>query len=397
MLTTQELQKRVDAFQNILQKRNIEGALLVQRADTMYFAGTAQELNMYIPNEGAPLVTAKRNLQRVQQETPWRVIPLTGISGLPRIICHVGHAVPKTLGLEYDVLPVVWHQRFKRAFAKTEFSDISYDLRRLRAIKSHWEISQIEYGSNIYARVLDYIITVLKPSMTEVELESIAEAEARKMGHDPMIRLRSFNSELHYGTFTAGVRAAIPSNFDGPIGGLGTSSANPFGPSRCPIKPDEAILVDIGHVYNGYHSDQTRMVVMGELPRKLGAAYKISLEVEERIRRAMIPGRVCGEIYDEILAWVQEETPFAPNFMGVGSTQCRFIAHGVGLELDELPIICRGSKEVLQPGMTIAVEPKFVFPGEGAVGIEDTFVVEGDDGARELGQISKEVLRVNVC
>lgn len=56
----------------------------------------------------------------------------------------------------------------------------------------------------------------------------------------------------------------------------------------------------------------------------------------------------------------------------------------MGLELDELPVICRGAKEVLASGMVVAIEPKFVFPGVGAVGIEETVVVEGEEGARYL-------------
>jgi Xaa-Pro aminopeptidase len=70
--------------------------------------------------------------------------------------------------------------------------------------------------------------------------------------------------------------------------------------------------------------------------------------------------------------------------MGFGPKRVGFFGHGIGLELDELPVIGRGAKEVLATGMVVAIEPKIVFPGVGAVGIEDTMVVEGAEGARYL-------------
>lgn len=394
LIPVDELQKRLEGFQEILLNQDIDGALLVQRVDTMYFTGTAQDLHVYIPNTGKPVILAYRDLARAQAECPWEIMPLTGISKLPHLIGAAGHPFPKILGLECDVLPVVCFERYRKAFTETKFVDISYALRLLRAVKSKWEITQIEAASKIYSELLRDVSTLLRPGMTEVELESLLEVKARMLGHEPMIRLRSFGGELHFGGVTAGARAAIPTYFDGPIGGLGPSCAHPMGPSHTPIQIGEAIVMDFALVLNGYHADMTRMLVIGDLPEKFRDAYETSLVVEERIRQALVPGRTAGEVYDEILAWVEKETPFAENFMGFGSTQVRFIGHGIGLELDELPIIALGAREVLQPGMTIAVEPKFIFPGEGAVGIEDDLVIDGEKGARYLCSPPREIVRV---
>ncbi len=396
MLTRDELQKRLDCFQEILRDKEIDGALLVQRVDTMYFTGTAQDLHVYIPNTGRPVILAYRDLERAQAECPWEVRPLTGTSKLVKTIAAAGLPVPKILGLEYDVLPVACFQRYRKAFADTSFIDISYPLRLLRAVKSEWEIAQITRTSQIYSGLLEHVSTLLRPGITEIELESLLEVKARQLGHEPMIRMRCFGGELHFGGVAAGPRAALPTYFDGPTGGLGPSWAHPIGPSRSPIKPGEAIVMDFALANKGYHADVTRMLVIGDLPQKLQNAYSTALEVEEMIRRALVPGRTAGEVYDEILAWVRKETPFAANFMGFGSSQVRFIGHGIGLELDELPIICQGGKEILQPGMTVAVEPKFFFPGEGVVGIEDDLVIEGKDGARYLSSTPRDILRIGL-
>ena len=119
------------------------------------------------------------------------------------------------------------------------------------------------------------------------------------------------------------------------------------------------------------------------------------MEVEELIRRALVPGRTAGEVYDEIVTWVRKET-LTQKTSWVWPFQVRFIGHGIGLELDELPIICQGAREVLQPGMTLAIEPKFFFPGEGVVGIEDDLVIDGASGARYLSSTPREIVRIEV-
>lgn len=396
MLCRDELQKRLDCFQEILRDRDIDGALLIQRVDTMYFTGTAQDLHVYIPSTGKPVILAYRDLDRAQYECPWEVMPLTGISRLPDIIVNAGHPSPIVLGLEYDVLPVASFHRYCKAFTQTKFVDISYPLRLLRAVKSSWEVDQIIQTGQIYSGLLEHASTMLRPGITEIELESLLEVKARQLGHEPMIRLRSFGGELHFGGVAAGARAAVPTYFDGPTGGLGPSWAHPIGPSKTPIQSGEAIVMDFALAAQGYHADVTRMLVIGDLSPKLRSAYTTALEVEEMIRLALVPGRTAGEVYDEILAWVKKETPFAQNFMGFGSAQVRFIGHGIGLELDELPIICQGGREVLQPGMTLAIEPKFFFPGEGVVGIEDDMVVEGAAGARYLSTTPRDIVRIEI-
>jgi Xaa-Pro dipeptidase len=391
-----ELIMRIETFQEILRNKDINGALLVQRADTLYFTGTGQNVHVYIPQKGKPVVLAYRDLERAQEECPWDVVPLTGISKLPQLITDAGYSIPKILGLEYDVLPVANFERYVKVFPDTKFVDISYPLRQQRAVKSKWEITQIIETGKIYSALLEYAPTVLHPGMSEIEFESLLEAKARILGHETMIRTRGFGFEFHLGGVVSGSRAAIPSYFDGPIAGLGASFAHPMGASRFPIQVSEPIIMDLALARDGYQIDTTRMLVLGELSREFQKAYETSLEIEEKIRQALIPGRVAGEVYDEILSWVQKETPYAENFMGFGSTQVRFLGHGIGLELDELPTISKGSKEILKPGMTISIEPKFVFPYEGAIGIEDTLVVEGKSGARYLCQAPRNIVRVNI-
>ncbi|SPF38172.1 Metallopeptidase M24 family protein [Candidatus Desulfosporosinus infrequens] len=386
-----ELQERVINLQDSLQKKGIEGALLVQRADTLYYTGTAQNVHIYIPKQGKPIVLAYRDFDRAQQESAWEVIPLKGISKIPNYIQEAGLPLPGILGLELDVLPVNQFERYRKTFPEVLFVDVSTEVRLQRAVKSEWELARLEKSAQIHALVLEYAKEVLHQGMTEVELEGLVEGKARALGHGGYVRMRGFDSELHFCVITSGARAAVPSCFDGPVTGQGVSIAHPNGATMAQIQTNEPIIVDMVTVVHGYQIDQTRIMSLGPLSEELTKAYEVARQIEEKIRAALIPGRVAGEIYEEILTWVRENTPYEKNFMGYGTSQVRFVGHGVGLELDELPTISKGSKEVLKPGMVLAIEPKFVFPGIGVVGIEDTVVIEAEMGARYLSVSPREL------
>jgi len=120
--------------------------------------------------------------------------------------------------------------------------------------------------------------------------------------------------------------------------------------------------------------DQTRIAVIGRLPAELQRAYEISIAILRRAEQLMKPGNTPESVYLESLR-MAEEAGLAEHFMGYGRDRAKFLGHGVGLEIDEWPVLARGFAEPLEPGMVLAVEPKFIFPGLGAVGIENTYVI----------------------
>ncbi len=387
-----ELQERVLNFQDHLQKKRLDGALLVQRADTLYYSGTAQNVHVYIPVNGKPLVMAYRDFLRAKSESSWEVVPLQGMSKIPKYIQEVGLPLPESMGLELDVLPVNQFERYQKVFPNVKLVDVSWEIRLQRAVKSKWELARLEESAQIHTLVLEFAKEVLHEGMTEAELEGLLEGKARSLGHGGHVRMRGFDSEFHVGAITSGARAAVTSCFDGPVTGQGVSIAHPSGASMAQIKAGETIVVDMVTVVHGYQIDQTRILSLGPLSKELMEAYEVARQVEENIRRALVPGRVAGEVYEETLTWVRENTPYEENFMGYGTSRVRFVGHGVGLDLDELPTISKGSKEVLKPGMVVAIEPKFVFPGIGVVGIEDTVVIADDKGAKYISISPREMI-----
>jgi Xaa-Pro aminopeptidase len=101
------------------------------------------------------------------------------------------------------------------------------------------------------------------------------------------------------------------------------------------------------------------------------------------------PGAICEELYFRA-AEMADEAGLGKQFMGMPGEQSRFVGHGVGLELDEWPILAKGFKDPLKNRQVIAIEPKFVIPGKGVIGIENTFAVT-DAGGDKLTDIPDQI------
>jgi Xaa-Pro aminopeptidase len=245
-----------------------------------------------------------------------------------------------------------------------------------------------QFSDQVAAGVKD----MLCEGITEIELAGLVEARARKLGHQGIIRMRLWGSELFYGHLMAGPSAAVPSYLSSPTGGAAVSPAVAQGPSFRPLQRHEPVIVDYVFVYNGYLSDHTRIFSLGEIPDKLLKAHEAMLDVQALIINAARPGVKSGEIF-ELACRRVAELGYQDNFMGVGGDRIRFVGHGVGLELDEYPFLAQGQDLLLQEGMTLALEPKLIFPGNGVVGIENTHVVT-TAGLQQLTRFEEEIIVV---
>jgi Xaa-Pro aminopeptidase len=215
---------------------------------------------------------------------------------------------------------------------------------------------------------------ILREGMTEIEFGGLLEAFAKTRGHEGLLRVRSLNYEAYTWHVLSGPNGGIVSQSDSPMGGLGLSPAFPVGASRRVMKAREPILVDFGICYHGYQVDETRMFSIGKMEQKWIDAYKACLEIQDAVLEESRPGADCEALFLNSVR-MAESLGYKDSFLGPPGLQTRFIAHGIGLELNEPPFLARGQSYPLETGMTFAVEPKIVFPGEGSVGIENTLVV----------------------
>ncbi|HHW44606.1 MAG TPA: aminopeptidase P family protein [Desulfotomaculum sp.] len=385
----EELAARVERFQEILRAENVDGALLLQGADQVYFCGTTQSAHLYIPVRGRALFLVRRSSSRIDPAlVPAEVLPLRKPEEIPGLLAARGLAAPAVLGMELDVLPVNLFRRYEKIFPG-EIVDCSPQIRKLRAVKSAYEIGLLKESAAMMDGVFAQIPGMLKAGMSELALAARVEAAARCAGHMGLIRVRGFNQEFFWGCLLAGPSGGVSSYFDGPLGGPGITPTFPFGVGRHIIAPGDPVMVDYVGVANGYQVDMTRVFALGHLPPDLLEAHNTSVAIQNALAAAARPGVAGGELYDLALEMAQR-AGLAEHFMGYGD-QVKFVAHGVGLELNELPVLARGVKEKLQAGMVVAIEPKFIFPGRGAVGVENTFVVR-EGGLERLTCFPDEVV-----
>ncbi len=386
-----EIDRRIDKLKKELEENNIDAALIVQRADLFYFTGTVQEAHLFVPVDGDPILMVFKSLERAIAESPLsRIAPLDTPKDIIGILSQYGYALPQSIGLELDVLPTNSYFNFQRLFSERNLVDVSDLIRRVRAIKSPYEIEMMRKAAGLSDQVAARVPGLLREGMSELELAGLVEAEARKLGHQGIVRMRLWGSEMFYGHLLAGPSGALPSFLSSPTGGAGTGPAVAQGPGFRPIRTHEPVLVDYVFALSGYYSDHARIFSIGDLPDELMAAHAAMLDVQALIKRAAKPGVKSGDIYDLALKRATE-LGYGEYFMGIGKKRIRFVGHGLGVELDEYPFLAAGQRLELQENMTLALEPKLILPEKGVVGIENTHVVT-KDGLEQLGHFQDEVV-----
>jgi Xaa-Pro dipeptidase len=374
---------RKERLQLKMKLKGIDACIITQNVDLYYFTGSMQTGNLVIPAEGDAIFLVRRSMVRAQQESAVAVEALGSLRELEAILqeryailfSSATQASRKLIfATEFDVLPVQQFQRLEAALPDAAWVDGSLIVRETRMIKDAYEISRIQEAARIIDIALEHAISHVREGMTEFALISLIETTLRQQGHLGLMRMRGYNQEIITGMVGSGAAAAEPTYFDGPAGGRGLSPASPQSSSRKRIELNEPILIDIGCCIDGYVIDQTRTAVVGGLNDQLTHAYRISESILRATEALLKPGIMCDELY--LLALEQAaEAGLAEFFMGFGADQVKFLGHGIGLEIDELPVLAKGFKMPLEAGMVIAIEPKFTFPGQGVVGIENSYLI----------------------
>jgi Xaa-Pro dipeptidase len=389
----EEIEDRLARLRAGMEKQGMDAFLVVQKMDCYFLSGTTQDGLLFVPLDGKPLLMVKREVERAKVESPLDdIVSMKSVRDLPCMIQDHWAKLPKTLGIELDVLPVNEYFRYQSLFPGAEFVDASPVIKNIRKIKSTFEIELIKAAGDIGKRVYTEAKGFLRQGMTEIEFGGLMEASAKKHGHEGLIRVRSLNYEAYTWHVLSGLSGGIVSQSDSPMGGLGLSPAFPVGASLKVMEANEPILVDFGTCYHGYLADETRMFSIGPMKNKFIGAFNACREIHDALLAETRPGADCDALFRMTLG-LAGKLGYADSYLGPPGLQCRFIGHGIGLELNEFPFIAQGQDYPLEEGMTFAVEPKIVFPGEGSVGIENTVVVT-KDGCEILTTLEQEIFEV---
>ncbi|BBI35261.1 M24 family metallopeptidase [Cohnella abietis] len=367
-------------LQQLLAKSGLDSCLVSQNVGIYYLTGSMQTGYLFMPAEGEPTYYVRRSLSRAVSESQVRTVGLGSFRNFGKLLeadyptLFSQSDKRPLIGADFDVMPAQLYFRLTEAIPQAQWKDASALLRNTRSVKSTYEVDRISKAAEVAATALEKGIASLRIGMTELELITIIENAMRSQGHIGIMRMRGYNQEIMTGVVAAGEAAAEPTYFDGPAGGRGLSPAAPQSVSLRPIGRNEPILIDIGCCIDGYTIDQTRTAVIGELPSELMDAYKVAKAIIKRSEELLCPGVSPERLYAEALE-MAETVGLSNHFMGFGDDQVKFLGHGIGLEIDEWPVLAKGFQEPLEPGMVLAVEPKFTFPGLGVVGIENTYLI----------------------
>lgn len=370
----EEIHRRIKNLQSAMADNGLDAALIVQRVDLFYFSGTGQDAHLFVPAEGSPLLLVRKSFERAVQDSPLaHVVAVKSLSGLKKSIEREYSGPLKRLGMELDILPVNNYMLYSKLFPNAVINDVSSLIRETRMVKSEHELQLIRQAALMNDALFSAVGEILKEGMSEIEFAGLLEAQYRKNGHQGFVRVRSFNSEVFYGHIMSGANLAIPSCSVGPTGGPGLNPTMPQGAGSKIIKRHEPVQIDYVGVVGGYMVDQARTFFIGEPPEKFLKIHATALAIQEALISQGRAGTKAEKLYD-IAMNIAAEARLTEGFMGYPQP-VTFVGHGIGLELDELPVIGRKSPHVLKEGMVIALEPKFILPGEGLAGIENSFVV----------------------
>jgi Xaa-Pro aminopeptidase len=378
MIIKMESEQRIIRLQKELTAKGIDGALFIFPIDIYYFTGTRQNSTLWIPAQGNPRLMVRKSYSRAQSESVIEdTRPFPSSKEFPALF---GEELKK-IGFTFDVAPVQQYNYYAKLLPGREFVDISAINRDVRSVKSAWELEQMHNAGTRTCAVFREVSGFLKEGMREIDLSAEFEYRLRKAGSEGYVRMRAFNQELFLGLAVSSGTAGTPGFFDGAVTGRGLSSAAPHGASVDTISANTPVLIDYTGIFNGYIVDMTRMFVIGKLAPELEHAFATALAIQKYLADNLKPGAICEELFLKA-AEMAEAAGLAQNFMGAPGENAKFVGHGVGLELDEFPVLAQGFKVALQAGQTIAIEPKFVIPGHGVIGIENTFAVSSQGGVK---------------
>lgn len=378
-----EIQSRLGRLQAVMAQQGPEAALFTHRPDVYYLSGTAQDCYVFVRCGFDPILLVKREMARARSETfvP-TVLPLYSVKDIPETVRDVHGSLPGELGLAFDVVPVRDYLFFQKLFKPARITDAAFVVSACRQVKSQWEIERMTEAARLSRQTFEFAVQHLAPGESEMAFCGRVEAFARTMGHSGRLQMRGYRAEGYSHHLLSGWAGGLPGGLDSPASGTGTCNAYPFGAGPKKIRANEPILMDLGTMVNGYHIDETRMLALGNMPGPAEKAGLAALDILEHVKDFMKPAVRCADVFETAVRRANQ-LGLGHGFLGLPDLKSRFIGHGVGLELVEAPMLAKGRTDLLEPGMVMAVEPKFIFEGRFAAGVESVILIT-ETGSRFL-------------
>lgn len=379
-----EHRRRWAALQEVLRRRGIGCAVLSQSRNLLYYAGMAVHGHVVVPAEGDPVLLVQIDLARAQavSSVP-HVIESRGLSTLAAVLEDLGCRQAR-LGVEEDFLTVSAHRKLSGRLPSAELVDVAADVLSLRRRKSAAELAVLRRAAEASEAQFDLVRERARPGVSEIELHGQLSVLQRQLGMDGPSAKHTSNDRFIEAWVVSGPNTAQVSGYWLTMTGAGPSPARPYGPTTRSLQEGDLLCCDIGTAYHGYHVDHARTYVIGRASERQRRYWDALLEAQARAVDAAVPGRPASSVY-EAAHGVAVRRGLADVFMTRAVTDFPYVGHGVGVEIDEGPLLAPSDHTVLEAGMVLAIEPKVIVPGWGGMTVEDTVVVTRDGAVRLTG------------
>jgi Xaa-Pro aminopeptidase len=359
-----------------------EMAAITGKVPLYYFTGTMQDGLLVVPYDSDAVFWVRQSYERAADES---FFPDIRKMKSYRDVATGMRKIPRGMFLETDLVPIAQLQRMQKHLPFTDVKPVDAEVSAVRAKKSPYELSLMERAGKIHSHVLeDCVPEMLAEGIDEVTFGCDLYSLMVKEGHQGIIRFGMFN-EMLLGQIGFGISSISPICVDTPGGVSGMHPSVPqMGCRERKLGNGDLVVIDIGCGYHGYQTDKTLSYMFGRpIPDAAIQEHIRCVEIQDTMAPMLKPGAIPSEIYRTILAGI--EPSFRTNFMGFGDRQVKFLGHGIGLWIDEMPVIAEGFDEPLEEGMVFALEPKKGIPDIGLVGIENTFIVTPQGGRSITG------------
>jgi len=349
---------RLRTLRGLMRQNSVSALLVTSPANRRYYSGFEAGDGQANESSGALLITARgqylltdsRYTEAARTQAPlFRIV--TYKQGLARGLAVLPEKA-KTLHLEPEFVSLALRDEIKKARPGLRLAAAPFETGSPRAQKSPAEIRLVQKALAITEAAVSALWEILEPGLTEREAAFFLENEFRRLGADGPA----------FETIVA----------SGPNGALPHAE-----PGRKKIRAGETVIVDCGARFKGYCADITRTKIIGRPRKWQREIYAIVKEAQTLALAALAPGRPTAEVDRAARGFIAAR--------GYGQYFGHSLGHGVGLFIHEAPRLSPRSREELQPGHIVTVEPGIYLPGRGGVRLEQLALIT-DQGAKILNR-----------
>lgn len=381
----EEINLRISKVKELMIQKNISSILIASNTNIYYLTGRFFRGYVYLDIYGNSLWFVVK--PQIFQESE-SVFFIRKPEDIPSILKELKLEKPTNIALEEGDLSYLDILRLKALFSDIPMENGTLIMKRSRMIKTPWEIKEMKEDGIHQTKVYGEVKDCYHPGMSDLALQIEIERRLRLEGSLGVSRVSGNLMEINLGSVITGENADSPGPYEFTMGGSGMHPSLPVGSDDSPILRGKTVMIDMNGAFNGYQTDMTRVWSLGDISDLALKAHNCSIRILRKLEVISMPGLPVSEMYQTALQIAEEEN-LKEYFMGHRS-QVGFIGHGVGIELNELPVLTSKSKDILAQNMTIAIEPKFVIPHVGAVGVENTYVVK-DNGLENITVFPEEI------